>query len=152
MHHLGHSVSFIMARVAFISLIRLKMSTSQLNFSFFILVMEESSRRRCQFIVKRKGRQCRMLVRPGKEFCGEHGVFEVDQREKRIFCPLDSTHSCYEAELSEHLKRCNASKVMKEVWYDLGINSSIGQPVSFSEVQNQVSIQLRNAIKFFIAE
>ena len=31
---------------------------------------------RCNFFVQRKKRNCRMMVKPGKRFCGEHGLHE----------------------------------------------------------------------------
>ena len=32
---------------------------------------------RCSFFVHRKKRTCRMMVKPGKRFCGEHATQEV---------------------------------------------------------------------------
>lgn len=37
---------------------------------------------RCGFFVARKKRNCRMMVRPGKRFCGEHAVHEDGETEK----------------------------------------------------------------------
>ncbi|CAG5057789.1 unnamed protein product [Parnassius apollo] len=69
----------------------------------------------CQFYVIRKKRLCRMTVRPGKQFCGEHephpnpmtddGQLRDDTR---IPCPNDPKHTCYVSKLQKHLLICNA--------------------------------------------
>lgn len=40
---------------------------------------------RCSFFVLRKKRKCKMMVRPGKRFCGEHAHLEDDQIETGSF-------------------------------------------------------------------
>ncbi|KAI0224956.1 tRNA:m(4)X modification enzyme TRM13 [Lamellibrachia satsuma] len=53
-----------------------------------------------------------------------HRVFDRDATlRKRIVCPLDSKHSCYEDHLKAHLKRCNAREGLKPVCYVQNINS-----------------------------
>lgn len=51
----------------------------------------------CQYFVKRKKRYCRMTVKKGSNYCGEHLPQEELNSEsntdksnrKRVFCPLD---------------------------------------------------------------
>lgn len=52
----------------------------------------------CMYFVKRKMRYCRMTVRKGNKYCGEHqgsslnNSMESDNTEaKRMKCPLDPT-------------------------------------------------------------
>nr|XP_031828217.1 tRNA:m(4)X modification enzyme TRM13 homolog [Nomia melanderi]XP_031828218.1 tRNA:m(4)X modification enzyme TRM13 homolog [Nomia melanderi]XP_031828219.1 tRNA:m(4)X modification enzyme TRM13 homolog [Nomia melanderi] len=73
----------------------------------------------CMYFVKRKKRYCRMTVRKGNKYCGEHqesslnNSMENDNTEaKRVKCPLDPTHTCYESRLSKHLKVCNAKRLI----------------------------------------
>lgn len=53
-----------------------------------------------------------MLVRAGQSYCGQHLVEEHVNGEtnqlKRIPCPLDPKHSCFEHRLEQHLAICNA--------------------------------------------
>nr|XP_045603339.1 tRNA:m(4)X modification enzyme TRM13 homolog [Procambarus clarkii]XP_045603340.1 tRNA:m(4)X modification enzyme TRM13 homolog [Procambarus clarkii]XP_045603341.1 tRNA:m(4)X modification enzyme TRM13 homolog [Procambarus clarkii] len=66
----------------------------------------------CRFYVKRKKRYCKMLVKVGQHYCGQHLVEEHLNGEKnqfkRIPCPLDPKHSCFEHRLEHHLAICNA--------------------------------------------
>lgn len=51
------------------------------------------------YFVKRKKRYCRMTVKKGKQYCGEHqesslmiaGGEEDGVRDKRVRCPIDPT-------------------------------------------------------------
>ena len=38
--------------------------------------IEKSEHPRCTFFVLRKKRSCRMFVKPGKSFCGEHTLIQ----------------------------------------------------------------------------
>lgn len=65
----------------------------------------------CQFFVVRKKRLCRMTVRPGRQYCGEHEPQPktVDgQADRRVPCPNDPKHTCYLSKLEKHLAICNA--------------------------------------------
>lgn len=71
----------------------------------------------CSYIVPRKKRTCRMLVKPGKRFCGEHkdkekqGQGQEDEGTKdsgRIPCPYDDKHTVSRTKLETHLKKCAA--------------------------------------------
>ncbi|KAK8772165.1 hypothetical protein V5799_024592 [Amblyomma americanum] len=66
----------------------------------------------CAFIVPKKGRRCRLRQVSGSRYCGEHIVLSSseDSGHDRIVCPLDSTHTCSAALLSQHLKKCNAKR------------------------------------------
>ncbi|XP_003706604.1 tRNA:m(4)X modification enzyme TRM13 homolog [Megachile rotundata] len=74
----------------------------------------------CMYFVKRKKRYCRMTVKQGNKYCGEHqedlmeSVHSKDNKlkNKRIKCPLDPTHTCFESKLSKHLKVCNAKRLI----------------------------------------
>ncbi|KAF3421481.1 hypothetical protein E2986_05528 [Frieseomelitta varia] len=71
----------------------------------------------CMYFVKRKGRYCRMTVKKGKKYCGEHQNVSSELNcpevleNKRITCPLDPTHTCYESKLAKHLRMCNAKRL-----------------------------------------
>ncbi|XP_034836362.1 tRNA:m(4)X modification enzyme TRM13 homolog [Maniola hyperantus] len=65
----------------------------------------------CQYFVKRKKRLCRMTVKPGKQYCGEHEPQPKTgdgQDDTRIPCPNDPKHTCYASKLEKHLSICNA--------------------------------------------
>ncbi|KAI6230822.1 TRNA:m(4)X modification enzyme TRM13 [Aphelenchoides fujianensis] len=62
---------------------------------------------RCEYVVPRKKRQCRMLTKKGNQFCGEHLVHDPNNS-TRIVCPNDSSHTVKQKDLEDHLKRCNA--------------------------------------------
>lgn len=63
---------------------------------------------RCSYILPKKRRTCKMLVKSGKQFCGEHAVFDPENTE-RIPCPNDPKHTVKKSELEDHLRnRCNA--------------------------------------------
>ncbi|XP_074101494.1 tRNA:m(4)X modification enzyme TRM13 homolog [Cotesia typhae] len=67
----------------------------------------------CKFFVERKKRFCRMTVKKGNEYCGEHMEKNVTEKtSKRIPCPLDDSHTCFESKLKQHLKVCNAKRLL----------------------------------------
>jgi tRNA:m4X modification enzyme len=99
----------------------------------------------CKFFVIRKKRLCKMTVKKGKNYCGEHEIMlndadkakngssvEVDESQKnRIPCPLDPKHTVYANKLDKHLKICNARpKEDLPKYIKIGINN---QPSSGSE-------------------
>ena len=46
----------------------------------------------CQFFLDRKQRYCRMSVKKGRRFCGEHQAGELNKIiDERVVCPLDSS-------------------------------------------------------------
>lgn len=62
----------------------------------------------CQYWVKKKNRFCKMTVKNGNKFCGEHSIADETAGDRRIPCPLDSKHSVEVKNLEKHLKKCNA--------------------------------------------
>ncbi|EZA50432.1 hypothetical protein DMN91_009904 [Ooceraea biroi] len=64
----------------------------------------------CMYFVKRKKRFCRMTVREGKRYCGEHQQDANDAGDERVECPLDPKHTCYQSKLTKHLNVCNAKQ------------------------------------------
>lgn len=78
----------------------------------------------CTFIVPKKGRRCRLRPVSGSRYCGEHIVLSSSEdAHDRIVCPLDSTHTCSAALLSQHLKKCNAKKKENHDFFVRNINS-----------------------------
>lgn len=58
----------------------------------------------CKHFVVRKKRFCRMTVKKGEEYCGEHQINScepvdsknLDKSKQRVICPLDNKQlSCY---------------------------------------------------------
>lgn len=72
-----------------------------------------------------------MLVRAGQRYCGQHLVEEcIDvgtSKYKRIPCPLDPKHSCFEHRLQHHLAICNARQVTGLPYKSHNINLRIGE-------------------------
>ncbi|CAH0558843.1 unnamed protein product [Brassicogethes aeneus] len=89
----------------------------------------EKPQKICKFFVTRKKRNCRMYVKEGEEYCGEHlkpkDIQEIPEEDKksRVVCPLDRTHTCYAHKLNKHLKICNARQSKVEPYIEKGINS-----------------------------
>uniref|UniRef100_A0A0N5AI45 tRNA:m(4)X modification enzyme TRM13 n=1 Tax=Syphacia muris TaxID=451379 RepID=A0A0N5AI45_9BILA len=84
--------------------------------------MDVTDEVRCAYILPKKGRRCKMLVKKGKKYCGEHEVHD-DGNEHRIYCPNDPKHTVCETRLAEHLKKCNA-RTPNDPWVGIGLNSS----------------------------
>ncbi|XP_078656969.1 tRNA:m(4)X modification enzyme TRM13 homolog [Branchiostoma floridae x Branchiostoma belcheri] len=84
---------------------------------------------RCAFFLKRKQRFCKLVPGPGKKFCGEHANFasenEIVAGRKRVNCPLDPNHTCYEDQLKKHLKKCNSRQGPPPVYLQKGVNSGL---------------------------
>ncbi|XP_027217190.2 tRNA:m(4)X modification enzyme TRM13 homolog isoform X3 [Penaeus vannamei] len=82
--------------------------------------------RTCNFYVLKKKRYCRMLVRPGLNYCGQHLVEEPDAdksyQRKRIPCPLDPKHSCFEDNVEHHVLKCNARELTDLPYMKRNIN------------------------------
>nr|XP_037275131.1 tRNA:m(4)X modification enzyme TRM13 homolog isoform X1 [Rhipicephalus microplus] len=101
---------------------------------------------RCDFIVARKSRRCRLRPLSGSRYCGEHVVLlpagNGESSHDRITCPLDSTHTCSSALLEKHLKKCNAKKKEAQEFFIKDINS--GTPSLSSGSCLPGKIQLKN--------
>ncbi|XP_044261826.1 tRNA:m(4)X modification enzyme TRM13 homolog isoform X2 [Tribolium madens] len=77
----------------------------------------------CNHFVVRKKRFCRMSVKPGDRFCGEHQPAGATNDDKiRIVCPLDPKHTCYAHNLRKHLKICNARPGAAVAYIQQGVN------------------------------
>ncbi|CAK9829524.1 tRNA:m(4)X modification enzyme TRM13 homolog [Anthophora retusa] len=105
----------------------------------------------CMYFVKRKKRYCRMTVKKGNRYCGEHQEVPLESSSskegsetKRIKCPLDPKHTCYESKLAKHLKVCNAKRFIdaQPSFIEKGINvkevGDVPQHVPLSELSELV--------------
>lgn len=86
--------------------------------------MENGGNRRCQFLIPRKNRTCRMLVKEGKKYCGEHASADPNETD-RIPCPLDQNHTIDVKELDEHLIKCNSRLRTDFEWIIENTNSVV---------------------------
>lgn len=92
--------------------------------------MATNEEMKCKHFVLRKKRYCKMTVKIGHEYCGEHQKplesvsADNDQQGLRIVCPLDRKHTCYAHNLKKHLKICNARPKAVESYISKGINYS----------------------------
>ena len=89
----------------------------------------------CHYVVPRKKRRCRMLIKPGHVYCGEHShllekpansnqddIKDEIFDDKRIPCPLDPKHSCAAKSLEKHLKKCPSKLKPNPDYVSKGIN------------------------------
>ncbi|XP_039948813.1 tRNA:m(4)X modification enzyme TRM13 homolog [Bactrocera tryoni] len=87
----------------------------------------------CAHWVQRKKRFCKMTVKTGEKYCGEHQPAlpqaspeedEASGNNTRIPCPLDSKHTVFKNKLQKHLKICNArDKGDTPAYIEKGINA-----------------------------
>ncbi|CAH2088410.1 unnamed protein product [Euphydryas editha] len=81
----------------------------------------------CQYYVVRKKRLCRMTVRPGRQYCGEHEPqprTDDGKDDTRIPCPNDPKHTCYASKLDKHLSICNARQQQQPEYIIPNINDA----------------------------
>lgn len=79
---------------------------------------------KCHFYLKRKCRYCRTTPNKDSIYCVEHShVLKLDDGKRRIQCPLDAKHTCYEDQLKKHLRKCNANQDHKLEYYSKDINA-----------------------------
>ncbi|KAF5302490.1 hypothetical protein FQR65_LT08580 [Abscondita terminalis] len=102
----------------------------------------------CNHFVIRKKRYCRMTVKTGEKYCGEHQINSISEgtsanqsNKKRIICPLDPKHTCYESKLKKHLKKCNAKSVTDILYIQKNINVPEGEAVLENRCLSKVPIQ-----------
>lgn len=116
----------------------------------------------CKFFVQRKKRFCKMTVKRGHDFCGEHEVVlnlndnkgENGSGIGRIPCPLDPAHTVYQKNLKKHLKICNArpkDKMEPYIVKDLNRGSGSAAVTDFKlcdveEAQLQEVIEIVNKV------
>lgn len=103
---------------------------------------------KCNFFLKKKNRFCRFRPKLGQQYCPEHAcIMGTDTERKRIPCPLNPKHNCYEDEVDKHIKKCNVTKIQqkveKEVYYVKGVNKGIDSCSwhTISEPQQQISVK-----------
>ena len=102
---------------------------------------------KCSYFVPRKKRNCRMSVKPGKKYCGEHAILRIidsskkeedELSEKRITCPNDNKHTCYANRLEKHLKVCPSKPMPLPEYCVKGINS---MPLStYEEIESVLTV------------
>merc|ERR1719431_2025540 len=105
-----------------------------------------SSDDHCHFVVPRKKRRCRMLIKPGNRYCGEHSHLldtNTDDKieptdSKRIPCPLDPKHSCAESRLESHLLKCPSKQEFQPEY----ISKEINIPKQENELDNIKKISI----------
>lgn len=75
----------------------------------------EPKEKHCLHFIVRKARYCKMTLKEGRNYCGEHlnedpaeVIHNEELDEGRVICPLDPRHTVYKSKLSSHLKICNA--------------------------------------------
>ncbi|ESP05541.1 hypothetical protein LOTGIDRAFT_102700 [Lottia gigantea] len=92
----------------------------------------------CSFYLKKKNRFCRFRPNKDQKYCAEHSItMGVELERKRVVCPLNPLHTCYEDMLRKHIKKCNNRKKPEEVHYVEGINSGSDveeKKVSFNSI------------------
>lgn len=98
----------------------------------------------CQFYLEKKKRNCRFQPKQGTKYCVEHAcVLGIEAEKKRIPCPLDPSHNCFEDKLDKHLKKCNVAKLRKvseqSEYFVKGIN--LGGSETRSEKHDNVSVR-----------
>ncbi|CAG5120216.1 unnamed protein product, partial [Candidula unifasciata] len=89
----------------------------------------------CHYYLTKKRRYCRFQPKEGQQYCPEHAcMMGIHGKRKRIPCPLNPKHNCYEDELEKHVNKCNVTKTQKVTqqarYYIQGINkaSGVSQP------------------------
>lgn len=104
----------------------------------------------CMFFVERKKRYCRMSVKRGHKYCGEHQQSARQSNHddnlpvpERVMCPLDPTHTCFKSKLAKHIKICNAKKLidLQPEYIIKGINlddSHVPRHVPLSEIDQSI--------------
>ncbi|XP_075982064.1 tRNA:m(4)X modification enzyme TRM13 homolog [Anticarsia gemmatalis] len=101
-----------------------------------------SSEPQCQFFVVRKKRLCRMTVKPGRKYCGEHEPQPKTadgEDDTRIPCPNDPKHTCYVSKLEKHLLICNARALPQPPYIVHNINAPTPTDVCVRKPLSQLS-------------
>ncbi|CAA22074.1 tRNA:m(4)X modification enzyme TRM13 [Caenorhabditis elegans] len=79
----------------------------------------------CEYILPIKKRRCKMLVKKGNRFCGEHSIHDQNNTD-RMVCPNDGKHTILKADLEIHLTRCN-SRIRDAEYIKIDANSIRGE-------------------------
>jgi len=103
----------------------------------------------CGFYVQRKKRFCRMIVKPGAQYCGEHQPLPVTEHELgmkpisqlRVPCPYDPKHTCFATKMERHLKICNSKPLAVLPDYLVpGVNSGDGRPLDEKQGKEKLTV------------
>ncbi|CAJ0565839.1 unnamed protein product, partial [Mesorhabditis spiculigera] len=98
----------------------------------------EDEAKRCAYVLPKKQRKCRMLVKEGQLYCGEHAAADPDNKD-RIPCPNDPKHTVKLSELEVHLReRCN-SRLIEDPWIVKDLNAINGEVASFACIDRRPS-------------
>jgi len=112
-------------------------------------VIQKPEPGQCGFYVQRKKRFCRMVVKPGAQYCGEHTPLPATElelgmkpiSELRVPCPYDPKHTCFATKMEKHLKICNSKPPLILPQYIVpGINSGATRPVDSKLNKEKLSI------------
>jgi len=104
---------------------------------------------RCGFYVQRKKRFCRMVVKPGAQYCGEHTPLPPadsqlggkSANDLRVPCPYDPKHTCFATRMEKHLKICNSKPPLILPEYIVpGINSGLARPSDQKSNKDKLAI------------
>ncbi|RUS88768.1 hypothetical protein EGW08_003485 [Elysia chlorotica] len=100
----------------------------------------------CKFYLKKKSRLCRFKPKWGQDYCPEHAcLMGIQSERKRIPCPLNPKHNCYEDELDKHIRKCNITKIQqkveKEVYYVKSINKGSGSCCESLPSKTQIPVK-----------
>ncbi|KAF1750973.1 hypothetical protein GCK72_017524 [Caenorhabditis remanei] len=99
--------------------------------------MESESQKNCEYILPIKKRRCKMLVKRGNRFCGEHSIHDPSNTE-RMICPNDGKHTILKSELELHLKRCN-SRIIEAEYIKIDANSIRGETKSTDKIDRRAT-------------
>lgn len=105
---------------------------------------------RCGFYVQRKKRFCKMMLKPGHQYCGEHTPLPVTEHEigskpiseLRVPCPYDPKHTVFASKMERHLKICNSKPLaVQPDYFKAGINSGDrGSPPDAKDSKDTLTI------------
>jgi len=105
----------------------------------------------CGFYVQRKKRYCKMNIKPGAQYCGEHhgSPLPSDEHdlgnkpiaELRVPCPYDPKHTCFALKMERHLKICNSKPPSVLPPHEVpGINMGDPPPPSEGEKEERLTV------------
>ncbi|XP_040580244.1 tRNA:m(4)X modification enzyme TRM13 homolog [Lepeophtheirus salmonis] len=104
----------------------------------------EEEKRQCGYFLERKKRNCRMTVRKGENFCGEHAL-------ERVACPLDPKHTVDKQKLKKHILKCPSRPPDDpEPYYSKNVNASTDEDIpeiSIHDVNDDVILDLICRVK-----
>ncbi|GFR79293.1 tRNA:m(4)X modification enzyme TRM13 homolog [Elysia marginata] len=107
---------------------------------------EDETSAQCKFYLKKKNRFCRFRPKLGQQYCPEHAcILGVQTDRKRIPCPLNPKHNCYQDEVEKHMKKCNVTKIQqkveKQVYYVKGVNRGSSGAHETSTSKSQIAVK-----------